>query len=377
VRWVQFQEVYAARARAELSALLDETGFGSARRVDVSPPSYAGRAGFGELRARDIATAGVGFVPWLPPPDDDATLDRDRLLALLASGSRGFSLAMAVERDRYVGGAIDRDGRVQASWLAPLCAALADVEWPSLRRRAPIAVIEQRTDRRFGIASCLVDPLTPVVAELLGLGAGGAAELGHDAGALQARRWHAAVCRALELAQVPYAVVDEHATADELASYRAVIAPTIERCDRALWGRLRELADAKRTVVVIGPGTPVRDEYDRPLDGAPRRMGRLETGSLEDPTGLAEDLGKLAGDELGAWQVERPRGVRTAVFVDREHAARMIVVHAESRGSVTATLLADQTTSQLRDALTGECMPVHDGRVSVVISGARLLRLES
>lgn len=374
VRWVQFQEIYAARALAELSALLD--AFGEVARVELSPPSYAGRAGFADLQAPSIATSGVGFVPWLPPPDDDDTLDRDRLLALLAAGARGFELAMAVERDRYVGAAIDRSGRVQATWLAPLVAALADVDWPSLRRRAPIAVIDQRTDRRFGIASCLVDPITPVIAELLGLGPAGAAELGGDAGAVAARRWHGAVCRALELAQVPYAVVDERATADELATYRAVIAPTIERCDRALWGRLRELAEAKRTVVVIGPGTPVRDEHDRPLDGGPRRMGRLEPGSLDDHAGLAADLAALAGELPEAWQVERPRGVRTAVFADASNVARLVLVFADTRRPIAATLLADSAVTQLRDVLTDEIVEVRDGRANLTVVGTRVLRPE-
>ncbi len=405
-RWVQFQDDYASRALAELSAMLDDVGLGDVARIELPPATYAPRATLREVRAGAIANAGIGLPPWLPPGDDDPTAERDRLLALLASGARGFDLTMAVERDRYYGAAIDRAGRVQATWLKPLLAALAAIDWPGLRRATPIAVLDLQADRRFGIASCLVDPMTPILGDVLGLGPGGAAELGSDAGAIAARRWHTAVCRALELAQIPYAIVDEHAAADELAGYRAVIAPTLDRVDRAAWETLRQLAEAKRTVVVIGPGTPTRDELDQPLDDDPsrlrlasRRMGRLEPGSLDDHAGLAAALAALAGELPEAWHVERPEAdrssahpqrsdapplrpraplagpssVRTAVYSDAAGVARIVFVLADTNRPVSATLVADARFTQMRDALTDECIPVHDGRVTITLAGARVL----
>jgi hypothetical protein len=380
VRWVQFQHDYASRALVEFSAMLDDVGLGDVARIELDPASYASRGEFRDLHAHANATAGIGLPSWLPPGDDDPTADRDRLLALLASGARGFELTMAVERDRYHGAAIDRTGRVQAAWLKPLLAALAAVDWPALRRATPIAVLDSHADRRFGIASCLIDPMTPILGDMLGLGPGGAAELGSDAGAIAARRWLTAVCRALELAQVPYAIVGERATAAELAGYRAVIAPTLERVDRAAWQTLRALAEAKRTVVVIGPGTPTRDEFDQPLDDDPdrlrlalRRMGRLEPGSLDDQAGLADALAALAGEQPEAWQVERPSSVRTAVFADASGIARVVFVLADTSRPISATLLADSSVTHLRDAFTDERIPVRDGRVTITLAGARVL----
>jgi beta-galactosidase len=388
VRWVQFRGEYADRAHREWSAMLDDAGLGEVARIDLAPVSYAARSALRDVHvpAGSVAQCGVGLVPWLPP-DELAAADgaphaeRDRLIASLVA-ARGFDLVMAVERDRYCGGAIDRQGRVQAAWLRPLLAALAEVDWPSLRRATPIALVDVRADWRFGIASCFVDPVPDVLAELLALGPGGAAELGDDAGAVAARRWHVAVRRALELAQVPYAIVDEHTPADELAGYRAVIAPTLERIDRGLWQTLRELADAKRTIVVIGPGTPVRDEFDRPLDGplggtAPRRMGRLEPGSLDDLAGLAAALGELAGELPDAWQVERPNSVRSAVFSDDAGAPRIVLVLADGSAPIAATLLADPSCTRVRDVLTGELVPVRDGRVALTVAGARVLLPET
>jgi beta-galactosidase len=380
VRWVQFRAEYADRAHREWSTMLDDVGLGAVERIDLAPLSYAARSALRDVHvpAGSVAQCGVGLVPWLPPDELAAAdgaphVERDRLIASLVA-ARGFDLVMAVERDRYCGGAIDRDGRVRAPWLRPLLAALAEVDWPSLRRATPIALVDVCADWRFGIASCFVDPMPDVLAELLALGPGGAAELGDDAGAIAVRRWHVAVRRALELAQVPYTIVDERTSADELAGYRAVIAPTLERVDRGLWQTLRELADGKRTIVVIGPGTPVRDEFDRPLDGAaPRRMGRLEPGSLDDLAGLAGALGELAGELPEAWQVERPNSVRSAVFCDAAGTPRIVLVLADGGAPIAATLLADPSCTRVRDVLTGEHVPVHDGRVALTVAGACVL----
>jgi hypothetical protein len=369
IRWVQFRHAYEARARRELTDELRELGFADC--VELGAISYAPRP-FRDLRSSAVATIGIGGVPWLPPsPGDDPTLDRDRVIAHLADGARGFDLAMAVDRERTIGAAIDRDGRVRASWIKPLLSALIETDWPSLHRAEPIAVLDVAADRRFGIATSLVDPLAPVVAELLGLGA---ANLGSDAGAIAMRAWQLAVCRALELAQVPYRIVDERTPVDELARFTAVIAPTLERIDRVAWQNLRALAEAKRCIVVIGPGTPSRDEFDQILDApAPRRMGRLEPGSTSDLPGLAAALAALAGELPDAWQVERPSSVRSSVFVDAVGAVKLVIVQADAQRQVTATLLADPAVAQLRDALTGESIAVRDGRVTLAITGARVL----
>ena len=432
VRWVAWKDDYLARALGELAHMLDELGLGELARFHNLPPGHFGlydlrriqraiagpvgidaytpRAQFPELRRRAAALVGnarplplalevgVGFFPWLAPLDlhsapprgaarpggagafdaaDDPARECDHLLTLLAAGVRGFNLFMAVERDRYYGAAIDARGHRErhAAWIPRLVAALGEVAWPELRRDAPIAVIDLRADARFGAASSAIDPMTPVIAEVLELGPGGAAELGLDAGAIAARRWQTAVCRALELAQVGYAIVDESAGEDELAGYRAVIAPTGERIDRALWARLAALAEARRTVVVIGPGTPSRDEFDQPLGPGPRPVGRLKAGSLDDLAGLADDLAGLAGEASEAWQIERPDEVRAAAFRDRAGLARVVFVTSDAEHAVTAVLLADDRASALRDALTGEVVRVESGRASLTLPprGVRML----
>ena len=263
-----------------------------------------------------------------------------------ARGARGGRLADAAAR-----------GRTRADHRAPA-----------------IALVDCKADARFGLATSLLDPITPALTDALGLGPAGAAELGSDAGAIAARRWQTAVARALELAQVPYAIVDEATPEDELACYRAVIAPTGDRIDRGLAHRLRAVAEHKRAVVVVGPSTPTRDELDQPLaDALPRRVGRLREGSLDDLAGLAADLAKLAHPADDAWQVERPDDVRVAAFAPPGGAVRAVIATSDAPRATTAVVLADAKV--LRDPFTGERIRVEAGRAQVAMPafGARLL----
>lgn len=406
ISWVRFKDQYLARALGAFAKALDEVGLGGLARFHNLPPGHPGlsdlrrlqhaiggpvgldaytpRAGFRELRRRAISLVanahpiplapevGIGFFPWLPPLDagDDRTRERDQLLTLLAAGVRGFNVFMAVERDRYYGAAITKAGALEphAAWIKPLLAALAEVEWTSLRRHTPIALVDARADARFGAASCVADPLTPVLAEALGLGPAGAAELGTDPGAVTARRWQTAIASALELAQVPYAIVDEAATEDELAHYRAVIVPTTERVDHGLWQRVRALAEHKRTIVVLGPGTPTHDELGQPLtDPPPRRTGKIRAGSLDDLPGLADDLAALAGELPEAWQIERPDDVRVFAFADPHHAVRLVFLISDAAKPTSAVLLTEPTTDWLRDPFSNERLTVTAGRVTIAM----------
>jgi beta-galactosidase len=425
--WVRFKDVYLARALAQFGAALDDVGLGSVARVHELPPTEpwlydlpriagvagiaaaSARADFPAVRRRALhaagsatlpiaLAAGVGAMPWLPPidADGDPARARDQVLALLAAGIRGFDLVMAVERDRHYGAAIRRDGtlvpatakpeppydeaaarpsgRTAADWIAPLVAALDSVDWPALRRAAPIALVASRADTRFGRATGVLEPMTPIVLEALGLGPGGAAELGTDPAAIAHRRWFAAIERALAIAAVPYAIVDEGAAPARLAGYRAVVVPTFDRIDRGLLAALRELA----IPIVIGPGTPTRDELDRPLgEPLPRRLGRIRPGSLDDLPGLAEDLAGLAGDPPDHYLIERPEEVDADAFVDAAGRTRVVFVSSAADRAVTAVITAEPGRT-LRDPFTREAIAVADGRAKIALPrrGVRMLLVE-
>jgi beta-galactosidase len=393
VAWVRGKPRYLARALGQFAAALDEVGLAGLARFHNLPPGeaalsdapaieaaiggpcgidlYSPRRDLAKVRARClhlvgsarplplVPEAGLGWVPWLPPIDDpgDTRRGADVLVAALAAGVRGFSLYMAVARDRFCGAPIDERGVIaaEAAWIPRLIAALDSVAWPSLHREARVALVLGRADLRFAQASSVAEPMTPVLLEALGLGPGGLAELGRDDDAVLARRWHGAVAGALDAAQVPYVIVDEGCPIDHLRGFAAVIAPTLARIDRGLWRRLKALAD-ERAVVVFGPGTPALDELGAPLAddlAPPRRAGRIRAGSLADLDGLADDLAALGGDLPDEWTVARPGRVTAAVFADDRRIVRAIALTNLNDREVTAELVA-RPGAVLTDAVSAD-----------------------
>ncbi|MCE9577145.1 MAG: beta-galactosidase, partial [Deltaproteobacteria bacterium] len=414
VAWVRGKSRYLARALAQFATAMDDVGLAGIARFHNLPPGepalsdapaleaaiggpcgidlYSPRRDLALVRQRAlhavgsselplVPEAGLGWVPWLPPiadPGDDAR-GKDVLLAALGAGIRGFSLYMAVARDRFYGAPIDEDGVVRgdAAWIPRLVAALDRVDWPALRRTAKVALVLGRADLRFGQASSVAEPMTPVLLEALGLGPGGLAELGRDDDAVLARRWYGAVASALDAAQVPYVIVDEGCPIERLRGFAAVIAPTLDRVDRGLWRRLKALAD-ERAVVVFGPGAPTKDELGAPLAAdlaPPRRAGRIRAGSLTDLDGLADDLAALGGDLPDDWAVVRPAGVTAAVFADASGQPRAIAITNLTDRAVHAELVV-APGMQLVDALTDDAFAgaaSGNARISLPAFAARLL----
>lgn len=409
VAWVQWKELYVARGLGELAASLTAAGLGDVARFHAAAPATPWQAdlpaqaralggpvgidvsgGAGDLaaiRTRGLWVAGslapalapavgCGHAPYLPPRTGGE--QRAAALAALATGATGLGVTMAVARDRWLGGALDGEGRPLAdgAWVGPLLTALDRLGWSRLRRRAPVALVASRADARFALASSVLDPVPPLVAELVGLGPGGSAALGTDADAVTYRRWFAAAAAALDLARIPFAIVDEHAGSDRLLAFDAIVAPTLHRVDRRLWRDLGA-ASAARKLVVYGPELPTLDERGHALGedaSPPRRAGRMRPGSVDDVAGLAEDLAALV--EPAPWAIERPAGLHVDVFDDDHGAARVAIVTNPGTGAVRARLAVPPDVA-LRDALGSELLAAHDGIVTVALGAgdARLLEI--
>jgi beta-galactosidase len=404
IEWIRGKDDAIATALATFGSMLDDLDLDVARFHNLPPVEpfsydlpriekaiggpvgidvYAPRTHFPAIRRRALHAVGssalpiapevgVGFLPWLPPLDDgrDPDRDRDQLLSLLACGIRGFSLFMAVERDRFYGAAIDARGTLEARWIAPLCRALDEIDWPSLRRSTPIALVASRADARFGTATSTIDPITPLFADFLPLGPGGAAELGTDRDAIDHRRWFAAIERALALAHADYAIVDEGA---DFSGYAAIIVPTLSRIDRAVLEKLRALSN---TTIVIGPGTPSRDELDRPLAiPLPKRLGRIRPGSLDDLPGLADDLAALSPPR-DHWTITRPDLVTAWPHHDPSHRVRCVFVTSDADRPVTASLTTEPSRS-LRDPFDAP-IPIenNEARIRLPPRGVRMLLVD-
>jgi beta-galactosidase len=397
-RWVRWKDEQLAGALARFTRALEAAGLDGIARYGNLPPGepwftdlprleraiggpvgidvYAGAGDLAMVRRRALHLAGstahvpivpelgCGFVPYAPPFSDAE--QRAVTLALLGGGVRGFSFYMGVTRDRWMGGLLDEETRPRptARWAEKLLRALGEIDWTALRRRTRVALVLSRADARHGLASSLIDPLPPIAGELMQLGAGGSAELARDPAAALHRKWFDAAARALDLAQVPYDIVDEGAPLERLLAHDAIVAPTLHRVDRALWKKLGDAAAAKR-VVVIGPETPSLDEWGEPLgDDArvPRRAGFMRPGSVDDVAGLADDLAALEPQD--EWYVERPAGPTVSAFVDGGGRVRALFVHNTGDREITARVVVPPDT-RLRDALGDDVLVAHDGHIAV------------
>lgn len=406
-RWVAHKETYAARALAWIGDGLDGAGLGGLARFHNAPPISPvelAAVGAGE-RARSmpawdiyqslrqpetlrdaalylagnttlpfVAELGVGGPAYLPAPDPAD--QQSAAIALLGLGVRAFNFYMAVDRDRWTGGALDRHGEplAAAAWIARLTAALRDIDLPSLSPWPggcpPVGVILSRADHRHAIASSHIDPVTPLVAELLDLGPGGFAELGRDPGARRAARWRRAIAEALDCLEVPWVLLDEATPVEVLEDYRLLVCPTIDRIDAGLWSRLRQVA-AGGVRVIIGPRRPGRDAFDEPLEkpGLVANMGVLRPETLENIDQLGEDLAGAAGELEDQWIAPASPELRVTPLRDPHGAVKALIL--ANRGPATRAAIAVTDGLRLRDPLSDETFEARGERLEVDIGPAR------
>ncbi len=419
-RWVRFKEVYLRRSLAWLTEELEAAGLGDIARFHNAPPSdpaYVSLPGAAEAvggvcgmdfyhrgsdydlvrrRARYVAASGVPlpFAPevgvggplWLPSMSEAD--QRSVLLQVLAAGVRAFTLYMAVDRDRWYGSPITTAGEVRepAPWLRRLLRALRDADFTALRRRAEVALLLTRAEARWAVASSALDPLSPVLGEFLDLGRGGFSELSTDESARLHRHYFIQCIRALDLGDVPYAIVDEELGAAAFSRYRVVIAPTLRRVDRAAWRALHEAA-AAGTQIVIGPDVPREDELGEPLAAdasPPPGAAKIRRGSIDDLDGLASDLAELAlsldehlDDDFTA--PEHP-SVHCSVFEDAGGTPRLVFVGNGQPEPANADVLLPPGVA-IRDALADAPAPLEvrggAARVTLAPWELRLLHVEA
>src|SRR5690606_29135790 len=154
---------------------------------------------------------GAGFPPFFPPlseRDNEFTT-----LTALAYGLRGFNVYMAVDRDRWVGAPISREGvrRPSSKFWQDLLAALERTRFPELERRAEVCSVVPRSLRRLARVCHAFGPLSAALFQVLGGGAQEACleddfELG-SALPIDAERFVRKLEHELDRARIPYAFV--------------------------------------------------------------------------------------------------------------------------------------------------------------------------
>jgi beta-galactosidase len=220
------------------------------RAIDLVSLDYYHRAGDHQVIARrssELAVAcdaldqpafgaemGAGQPPFFPMMEErDAVFT---VLCALAYGVRGYNVYMAVERDRWLGSPIDRDGvlRPFAAFWRKLGAAFDRVRFSELRRDVPARLVIPRSMRRLARVMHAFGPASQALFRVMGAGLRETVlEDGIDFGdgtpeppPMRAGRVLAAAEDALDQEGIPWALVDGGDADVALRGAKWIVVPT-------------------------------------------------------------------------------------------------------------------------------------------------------
>jgi beta-galactosidase len=278
---------------------------------------------------------GAGFPPHFFPIPDESD-NQFTVMSALAYGLRGFSMYMAVDRDRWIGAPINRRGepRASAEFWRKLLAALNEVRFHELVRKAPVRIVVPALKRRLSRALHAFSPVTPAFFALLGAGSrescfeedfglGGAAASQMDA-------FIAVIEDALTARGVPFAHIDGDAKDVAFGDARWILCPTAGGVDPKLWEALLRGARGGARVT-IGPHVPTRGGALVPL---PTRLDgsafELLPGHATHPFFERAHVDELVERAVTHLQLPtlpvKPETVHVSLHEDREGRPRVLFV---------------------------------------------------
>jgi beta-galactosidase len=326
------------------------------------------------------AEMGAGFAPYFPPLSDAD--NQFAVLNALAYGLRGFNLYMAVSRDRWIGGPIDRAGvpRPSAEFWKSLFRALERTRFCELVRRTPVRVVVPRSLERLARVVHAFESVPPAAFALGGRGAAlGSFENDLDpthGAVLDAENFLTNLEQALDHSRVPYAVVREDLLSSPPPETRWTIVVCPGALDTALTTTVGERM-LRSTPLSVGPRPPERDGAMRPSRARLPHIERAVVPVLlpPDPAELRAAVGSaLAQLEIATLPAE-PASVHTTVHHDTEGHPRVLFVINASEEPVEALAHAPGARSA-RDALTLERVLVTGEHVVLPMSGLSVRMLE-
>ncbi|MCA9773514.1 MAG: beta-galactosidase [Myxococcales bacterium] len=217
-------------------------------------------------------------------------------------GLRAINFYMIVDRERWYGAPVARDGRVRARYFElfkTFHRVLARSGILSKRKKTPVLVLNDVDYGRLELATSLLDPAPPIVLEALGLAEGRVCSedaLGFSKPIqLENPRIGARIAKSLDAAQIPFDQAPTTVDPARLGRYGCVVLPTFEFLDTGVQELLVDHAREGGTVV-IGPLIPDRDPAGTP--------SRAIEDALEAPLGgLPSDVPGASGFALGKGRV--------------------------------------------------------------------------
>ena len=319
---------------------------------------------------------GVGAPPWFTPLSHEDSIYT--ALVALAFGLRGFSLYMAVDRDRWYGAPIDRHGtpRIEAAAWKTLLRALESTRFHRLMRRVRVALVIPREYVRLTRATHVYGPITPITLEAL---AGSPIEGASDhplgfRGPIQVLWWKmlTRLADALTRAGEPYVFIDSDAPVERLAGIAAILTPSFELASPERWRALTTFAKNGGDVV-FGPAMP---SLDLTLSPRPFEVPRLGTRVLVDRDADADAIVESMLARLAAmprFTAEEP--IEVTVHEDEGGPRVLFVINPAPR--TIAAHIALPYPVDTTDLLSGELFAGERAlSISMAAQSCRMLRVD-
>jgi beta-galactosidase len=270
---------------------------------------------------------------------------------------------MAVERDRWLGSPVDREGGMRpfAAFFKKLSVAYDDVDFGALVRDVPARLVVPRSVRRLARVMHAFGPVSQAGFRVFG---GGMRETvfeddvdfgdgTREAPPMRAARILVAAERALEEEGIPWALVDGGDAGIALAGAKWAVVPTACGLGAPL---LESLARAMEhgTAVSFAPATPTRDAHFRPLSPkAAKALPDAEVLVGDEATDVAAIRAHFHGVfDARARITARPSPCAATVHRDAAGKPRVVflVNPTKARQHVDATIAG---VTSLRDLLDG------------------------
>jgi beta-galactosidase len=286
------------------------------------------------------AEMGAGFPPFFAPIDEKDSLYT--LLAAMAYGLRGFSLYMAVDRDRWVGAPIDVHGTPTpfADAYRSILHALERAQFHTLTRRIPVRLVVPRSIRRLARVAHAFGPITPSAFHISGADYTQSCfeeDFGLGASPMSAAEGYLrAFENALTARGVPFAYAGGESLADSTRDAQWVICGLAGGIKPAFLEQLTRIRESG-TLVTVGPSLPERNGQMRPL-AQKAMLPECEVLPLVD----LGDVDKLVAKRIEALSLPtyaaKPDDVHVTVHEDSAGEARVVFVMNPTAKEQSVTL---------------------------------------
>lgn len=221
----------------------------------------------GSTRLPFIVELGSGWLalPWLLPMEVTPQDEKVVAFQALFGGVRAFNFYMLVERDRWYGSPIGADGTLReprASFIRDLIKLLTELDWMSLKRQAPVLLLENRTESRRVAARETLGEIVPCFSQVMPIDL--RLTQPDDGQEKELRRWETGLTDVLRRNGIDYDRASSSSMPD-LEKYETVLIPTLNSIDESVWDRLHAAA-GRGTQVGTGPQAPTFNGRLRPSD---------------------------------------------------------------------------------------------------------------